>query len=242
MLLRRHLTALAIALLPTFSVAAVKAVPVTLTPGDDIQAAVDAHPPGTLYMLQSGTYRMQSIVPKTGDVFDGQGAAVLNGSRLLTAFERIGTLWAAPDQTRKGYVLTARLCQQGFPRCSRPEDLFINDKPLRHVDSVHEVTPGTWYFDYRNNKVYLADDPAGKTVEIGVTPRAFGGEASNVIVRNLTVEKYAAPISAIDAEYGDAWIVENNLVRLMPHTLSRFRNSATTSRDEGMTTSGAIVH
>lgn len=139
MLLRRHLTALAIALLPTFSVAAVKAVPVTLTPGDDIQAAVDAHPPGTLYMLQSGTYRMQSIVPKTGDVFDGQGAAVLNGSRLLTAFERIGTLWAAPDQTQKGHAeasaraanviaackclerqceWTPRPCGKWRPRCS----------------------------------------------------------------------------------------------------------------------------
>ena len=219
MLLSRHLTAFAIALLPTFSVAATKAVPVTLNPGDDIQAAVDAHPPGTMYVLQSGTYRMQSIVPKTGDVFDGQGAAVLNGSRLLTAFERMGNMWVASDQTQNGYVLKARQCQHGFPRCSRPEDLFVNDEPLRHVDSVYDVTPGKWYFDYRNNKVYLADDPAGKTVEIGVTPRAFGGEASNVIVRNLTVEKYAAPISAIDTEYGNAWIVENNLVRLN-HTVA----------------------
>ena len=66
MLLRRHLTALAIALLPTFSVAAVKAVPVTLTPGDDIQAAVDAHPPGTLYMLQSGTGAIMHIYDPQG--------------------------------------------------------------------------------------------------------------------------------------------------------------------------------
>jgi len=70
------------------------------------------------------------------------------------------------------------------------------------------------HFDYRNGKVYFADDPTGKTVEIGVTPRAFGGAAKNVIIRNLTVEKYAAPISTIESEHGNAWIVENNLVQL----------------------------
>jgi len=214
MLTSWRLTAIAVSLLLPLSAAATDTVSVTLNPGDDIQAAVDAHPPGTTYILQAGTYRMQSIVPKNGDVFDGKSAAILNGSRLLAVFERKGNVWVASDQTQKGYVLETRTCQRGFPRCSRPEDLFVDDKPLRHVDSMYEVTRGAWYFDYRKNKVYLGDDPAGKMVEIGVTPRAFGGEASNVIVRNLTVEKYAAPHSAIDATSGNAWIVENNLVRL----------------------------
>ena len=157
---------------------------------------------------------MQSIIPKDGDVFDGQGGAILNGSRLLTTFEPVGKMWVAPDQTQKGYVLKERVCKFGFPRCSRPEDLFIDDQPLRHVDSAYNVLAGKWYFDYRHNQVYFGDDPAGKKVEIGVTPRAFGGNASNVVVRNLTVEKYAAPITTIDTEQGNAWIVENNVVRL----------------------------
>jgi parallel beta-helix repeat protein len=157
---------------------------------------------------------MQSIVPKNGDVFDGQGAAVLNGSRLLTKFERTGDIWVASGQTQEGFILKTRTCQRGFPRCSRPEDLYVDDKPLRHVDRLYDVTPGKWYFDYAAYKVYLGDDPAGKKVEIGVTPQAFGGKASNVIVRNLTVEKYASPFSSIDTEFGNAWLVENNIVQL----------------------------
>ena len=200
-------------LLP-LSGAATDAASVILNPGDDIQAVVNGHPPGTVYILQPGIYRMQSIVPKSGDIFDGRGAAVLNGSRLLTEFERAGNVWVASGQTQQGYVAKDRQCQVGFPRCSRPEDLYIDGKPMRHVDSLDKVAAGSWYFDYAAAKVYFGDDPAGRVVEIGVTPRAFGGKASNVVIRNLAVEKYAAHSSAIDATEGDAWIVENNLIRL----------------------------
>ena len=185
-----------------------------LQPGDDIQAVVDAHPAGTVYVFGPGTYRLQAIVPKTGDVFDGKGAAVLNGSRLLTEFQRNGNLWVAAGQTRAIGRHKASECKKGFPRCAHPEDVYLDDKPLLHVDKLDKVGPGKWYFDYAANKAYLGDDPAGHKVEISVTVRAFGGKASGVTVQNLTVEKYAANSSAIDAEYGKDWVVKNNLVRL----------------------------
>ena len=81
---------------------------------------------------------------------------------LLTAFERVGGIWAASDQTQQGLVLQGRPCLRGFPRCSRPEDLYLDDKPLHHVDRMYDVAPGKWYFDYATHKVYLGDDPAGK--------------------------------------------------------------------------------
>jgi parallel beta-helix repeat protein len=214
MLISVRLTAVIVGVLLPLSAAAAGTVSVTVNPGDDIQAAVDAHPPGTVYNLQAGIHRMQSIVPKEGDVFDGHGTAVLNGSRLLTVFDRVGNTWVASGQTQEGYVLETRPCQPAFPRCSRPEDVYVDDKPLHHVDNLYEVIPGAWYFNYRTNKAYLGDDPAGRKVEIGVTAQAFGGKASNVTVRNLTIEKYAAPLTAVDAGYGTAWIVENNIIRL----------------------------
>jgi parallel beta-helix repeat protein len=209
-----RLMTVAVSLLLQLSAAKADTVSVSLKPGDDIQSIVDAHSPGTLYIFQPGIYRMQAIVPKTGDVFDGGRAAVLNGSRLLTKFERVGGIWAASDQTPQGHRLLGRPCQRGFPRCDRPEDLYLDDKPLHHVDRMYDVVPGKWFFDYATHTVYLGDDPTGRKVEIGVTARAFGGKASNVVVRNLTVEKYATPISAIDSEYGSAWLIENNVVQL----------------------------
>lgn len=185
-----------------------------LHPTDDVQAVVDASPPGTAFIFSPGTYRMQSIFPKDGDVFDGQGHAILNGSRLLDKFERHGRLWVASGQNQKGYVLKARACQQGFARCSRPEDLYVDDKPLRHVDGLFKVGKESWYFDYAAGEVYLGDDPAGRKIEIGVTPLAFGGRAVNVAIRNLTIEKYASPLSTVDTERGRAWTVETNIIRL----------------------------
>ena len=44
---------------------------VTLNPGDDIQAAVDTHDQDTVFHLTAGIYRIQSVVPRSGDAFIG---------------------------------------------------------------------------------------------------------------------------------------------------------------------------
>ena len=52
---------------------------VTLTPGQSIQAAVDANPTGTQFLLKAGTYHGQHVVPKSGDTFTGEAGAILDG-------------------------------------------------------------------------------------------------------------------------------------------------------------------
>ena len=46
-------------------IASAHAAIVTLNPGDNIQAVVNANPAGTTYQLSAGMYRMQAVVPKT---------------------------------------------------------------------------------------------------------------------------------------------------------------------------------
>ena len=60
--------------------------PVTLEPGDDIQAIVDRNRAGTRYVLAPGVYREQAVVPKSGDIFEGEPGAVLSGARILEGF------------------------------------------------------------------------------------------------------------------------------------------------------------
>jgi parallel beta-helix repeat protein len=57
---------------------------VTLHPGDNIQSQVDADPGATTFVFAPGTYTNQSIVPKAGDVFDGQGVGILDGGNTAT--------------------------------------------------------------------------------------------------------------------------------------------------------------
>lgn len=48
-------------------------------PGQSIQAAVNAAPGGTTFILKAGTHTRQTVVPKAGDVFVGETGTVLDG-------------------------------------------------------------------------------------------------------------------------------------------------------------------
>jgi parallel beta-helix repeat protein len=68
---------------------------VTVNVGSSLQAAVDAKPIGTKFLIKAGTHRQQSVVPKTGDAFYCEAGAVLDGENVTTyAFRSIN---ADPD-------------------------------------------------------------------------------------------------------------------------------------------------
>ncbi len=52
---------------------------VRIAAGDDVQAAVDAAPPGSAFVLAAGVHPGASIVPRDGDRFFGEDGAVLDG-------------------------------------------------------------------------------------------------------------------------------------------------------------------
>jgi hypothetical protein len=170
---------------------AVPAGAVELMPGDDIQAAVDAGPPGSTFHLNAGLYRLQTVRPKSGDVFIGAPGAVLNGARVLTDFSRSGANYVATGLAIDPETQVHGVCRKGWPRCDHPQDLYFDGRPLRAVDRLAKVKPGAWFYDYEAKAVYFADDPAGHLVELSHRPFAFGGEAKKVTVRNLVIENYA---------------------------------------------------
>ena len=57
---------------------------VIVSPGANVQAAVDQHAGGTTFYLRAGTYARQSNTPKTGDVFLGEVGATLDGQNATT--------------------------------------------------------------------------------------------------------------------------------------------------------------
>ena len=73
-----------------------------------------------------------------------------------------------------------------------PEGLLIDDKPLVQVLSKDDVEAGRFYFDHAGARIYFADDPTGRKVEATVAVFAFESRASNVVIRNVTIEKYAS--------------------------------------------------
>jgi parallel beta-helix repeat protein len=186
-----------------------------IQPGADIQAAVDANPPGTAFLLKAGIHRMQQVLPKDGDSFTGEPGTVLSGARELTSFARSGGYWVVSGQTQQGLASDPVHCEPGFEGCQWPEDLFFDDRILLRVTSEADVGPGKWFFDYAADKIYLGDDPTGHHVETSVSEFAFGGTADNVTIRQLVIEKYASPAQAgaIQGDETAGWVVENCEVR-----------------------------
>jgi hypothetical protein len=187
---------------------------IPIQPGASIQAAVDQAGPAAVFCLKNGSHRIQAVRPRANQRFYGESQTILNGSRLLTHFDREDDYWIAGDQHQLGK--RSGECAKQAPACNLPEGLFIDDIPLVQVLAKNDVLPGRFYFDHAAGKIYFADNPLGRKVEATVAAFAFDSSEPGVLIRNLTIEKYAsvAQKGAIQAQEADGWVVENCELRL----------------------------
>ena len=187
---------------------------IILHPGDNISALVSAAPAGTTFYFEPGVYRGVSLAPKDGQTFIGAEGAILNGSAVLTNWTPSGNLWVIGGQTQQGRVHPNAEYEAGTQRPGYPETVFLDNTPLKPVDALSKVVPGTFYFDYAADKIHIADSPADHTVEAGKLTDAFHGSAANVTVQNLVIEKYDPQIQDGAIHGGQGWTIRDNEVRL----------------------------
>lgn len=187
---------------------------IAIKPGALIQAAVDLAGAGAAFCLRNGVHRAQAIRPWPKQRFYGEGATILNGSRLLADFRREGGYWVASAEVRPRPKHGE--CRPSAPTCDQPDMLFIDDKPLTRVSGKDELASGKFHIDYAGDAIYLADDPTNRKVELTAASFAFESPAADVSISNVTVEKYAsaAQKGAIHAREGARWIMENCELRL----------------------------
>ena len=128
---------------------------------------MSAAPTGATFFFEPGIYRGVVIRPKEGQTFIGAEGAILNGSAVLTNWTQSGNLWVIGGQTQRGRVHQSAVYQAGFDRAGYPQTVFVDNTPLKPVDALTKVVPGTFYFDYGAEKIYIADNPTGQKVEAG---------------------------------------------------------------------------
>ena len=202
---------------------------IVLKPGMSIQAAIDANPAGTTFLLEAGVYRGAQLTPKDGQSFIGSTGTVLNGSVEVNGWQQAGGYWKASGLPAP--LPPAGVGANGSALPTLREDLFVNDTLYKRVGSLAEVKDGTWYYDQGSRTAYLSKSPAGAKVEMSSTAQAIRGEADNVTLKNITVEKYAsaAQTGAIDID-GDGWSVE--------HVTARFNHGVGLVLGRGTTVTG----
>jgi parallel beta-helix repeat protein len=191
---------------------------VAVAPNDDLAALVRQAAPGTHFVILPGVHRISEVAPKDGMTFEGLPGAILNGSRLLDGFEKTTDGW---DVTGVDLNMEPHgECVSGYQACALRNDLYVDDQMLWRVDDRNQLAPGTWWSD--GNRIVIADDPAGRKVEVSLTENAFLSDADNVTIKNLIIEKFAAraQTGAIqiripgDGTSGSNWLIDGVEVRL----------------------------
>ncbi|MNR81947.1 hypothetical protein D3C72_126960 [compost metagenome] len=193
---------------------------VKVAPGSLTQALLDSKPAGTRFALEPGVHRLTSALkPKANQQLLGYPGAVITGAKALTGWVQDGSRWYVTGQTQRlpeasggGY----QLCNIDDPLCAKAEDVFLDNKPLRQVDSLSKLKAGTFYFDYSSSRIYVADNPNGRQIDTTLATQAFNGGGSGVILRNLVVEKFGnkAQTGAISNGGQSGWTLQNCDVRL----------------------------
>jgi parallel beta-helix repeat protein len=191
---------------------------VPVFPSQSLQAAVDANPGGTTFCLKAGIQRVTvGLVAKAGDSFIGEPGAVVSGAKdISNLFTQSGGYWVASGQSQYNTSSTG-VCNPGFDLCASANDVFFDNKPLIQVGSLSALTPGHVFFDHSAQRIYLADNPAGHTIEAAVATRAFRGDqttATNVRIQGLVIEKCANEASSGAIIANSGWVIVGNEVRL----------------------------
>jgi parallel beta-helix repeat protein len=101
--------------------------------------------------------------------------------------------------------------------CTYADDVFFDDRPLRRVLRIEAVGPGTFFFDYAHDQIWIGADPHGHRVEAAVTTRAFkgwGSGADKVQISSLRIEKFANEAQSGAINGRPTWVVVHCDVRL----------------------------
>jgi parallel beta-helix repeat protein len=146
--------------------------------------------------------------------FRGEPGAVLSGAIVLEGAEELGDgRWRITGVERTGR--DHGTCIDDAVACGYTQDVFIDDVMLWQVSSQDLLESGAWFWS--DDGIYLADDPAGRRVELSVEDYAFRSAADDVVIEDLVIEKYAtmAQEGAVQAqesgngERGVGWRIES---------------------------------
>lgn len=187
---------------------------VAIEPGANVQRVLDSHPAGTTYCFGRGLFRINApLKPQQGDTLASSTGAIISGSRIIKTWSREGAHWVARDLLPAPYERVGKCEDNRANPCHQGEQIFVDGNHLDRVTSKAKLAPGKFFQDYENDLTYLADDPAGKLVEMSHALSATDGNVPRVTVRGLTIQHFASRPQKAALTVGDDWLVEANEVR-----------------------------
>lgn len=174
-----------------------------------IESAIARASTGDAIILRGGTYRTGGLRLSQGITIQPYQAErpVFKGTRIASNWTKIAdrqfqTYWPNlfPAQPADWWRKERNVERTPLHRFNN-DMVFIDGKLLLSVGSLEELSPNTYYIDYANATITLADDPTDKTVEITAfnsalvrTMRTAHGKPNDGIgptLRGITFTQYA---------------------------------------------------
>lgn len=161
-----------------------------------VAKALGTAPDGATVVFRGGTYRnVDANINKklTLQAFPHE-KPWLKGSVVVEGWVREGNKWRS-DGWNYSFPQTgsSRNIDRKYPLSGRRDMVYINGHSLRQVGSKALVRPGTFYVDAARNKLYIGNNPAGKTVEATALDEAFTmwQPGSKTVIKGLGFAHYA---------------------------------------------------
>lgn len=191
---------------------------VSVTPADDLKALVESGGTDVTYQLSPGIYRTGEIVPPDGTTIEGQAGVEINGSEVVTNWQRVGTsqVWTSNGHTT--YAASSIVCRSGEVRCGARQMVMVDDVLYPEADSLESLSTGHVFLDYGSGVLYLVDDPTGKVVELSEKTHFVSGVADDVTLKALVVTKFGVPAGKAAIHQGnfdgtpnttEGWLIED---------------------------------
>jgi Right handed beta helix region len=178
---------------------------------DSLQTKINAASSGGTVTANPCVYREQITITKP-ITLKGQSGSEIRGSDVWTGWTKSGSYWKSSKAVPSLPAPTLDWCETGTKRCTWPEQVFFDGKPLEQVAS--NPTTGQFALD-ANRRVLLADDPTGHTVEVSTRPQWVVGKSGGVTVEGFTM-KHAANDrqrnGAIANKGYSNWTIRNNIL------------------------------
>jgi parallel beta-helix repeat protein len=164
-----------------------------LSPGDDFQAAVDAAPAGTVFIIRQGVHRRQTVKPKDGMSFVGEAGARLDGEGVAP---RAFTGQGVRGVTIRGLRITGYAPPTNAAAVDGIDSLgwIVEDSEIDH-----NGTGSTRAFGLR-----LGDDMVvrGNRIHHNAWVGLAGYQADRILVERNEI--YANPPAAVNDPIGEA--------------------------------------
>jgi parallel beta-helix repeat protein len=169
---------------------------------------VAAASPGDTVRAPACVYREEVAIDKSISLVAEPGAEI-RGSDVWTDWQRVGERWLGD---RVPAFEDSGECRTDDSLCRRPEQVFIDGRPLTRV--AGEPSTGQFAID-GDRRVVLADDPTGRLVEVATREHWITVTAPDVTVRGFVMTHAASPAQngALQARAGAdrLSIVDNRL-------------------------------